>query len=473
MILALRRMLAGLTLSMLLAGNGQALESLPDFTQLVERHGAAVVNISARQAQSGSQPRLPFPLPGIEDDDQVFEFFRRLLPQLPPGGLPRPQDDSLGSGFILDADGYILTNAHVVEDADEILVKLADRREFRATLVGADARSDVALLRIEAEGLPNVVLGDPNALKVGEWVLAIGSPFGFEQSATAGIVSATGRSLPEENFVPFIQTDVAINPGNSGGPLFNLKGEVVGMNSQIYSRTGGFMGLSFAIPIDVAMNVQQQLRAHGRVQRGRIGVAVQEVTRDLADSFGLPAPAGALVSGVEADGPAARGGLQQGDVILRINGDAVERSSDLPRMVAGARPGARAKLEIQRDGVMRELSVEVGEWGDEGEPRGDEEPEPEEAPNPLGLVVIEPGEAQRRERGIEHGLVVERVLRDAGVGEIRAGDVLLAIVIGGRQTRLETLAEFERKVLPLSPGQPVTLLVQRENASFYLTLRAE
>jgi len=304
-------------------------------------------------------------------------------------------------------------------------------------------------------------------------VLAIGSPFGFEQSVTAGIVSATGRSLPEENFVPFIQTDVAINPGNSGGPLFNLKGEVVGINSQIYSRTGGFMGLSFAIPIDVAMDVQQQLRAHGRVQRGRIGVAVQEVTRDLADSFGLPAPAGALVSGVEADGPAARGGLQQGDVILRFNGEAVERSADLPRMVAGARPGARAKLEIQRDGVMRELSVEVGEWGDEGEPRGDEEPEPEEAPNPLGLVVIEPGEAQRRERGIEHGLVVERVLRDAGVGEIRAGDVLLAIVIGGRQTRLETLAEFERKVLPLSPGQPVTLLVQRENASFYLTLRAE
>ncbi|WP_068805321.1 DegQ family serine endoprotease [Thauera phenolivorans] len=473
MILALRRMLVGVTLSMLLAGSAQAIESLPDFTQLVERHGAAVVNISARQPQSRGQPRLPFPLPGIEDDDPVFEFFRRILPQLPPGSLPRPEDDSLGSGFIIDADGYILTNAHVVEDAEEIRVKLADRREFRATLVGADARSDVALLKIESKGLPHVVFGDPNALKVGEWVLAIGSPFGFEQSATAGIVSATGRSLPEENFVPFIQTDVAINPGNSGGPLFNLKGEVVGMNSQIYSRTGGYMGLSFAIPIDVAMNVQQQLRSHGRVQRGRIGVAVQEVTRDLADSFGLQAPAGALVSGVEPDGPAARAGLQQGDVILRFNGEAVERSAELPRMVAAVRPGERAKLTIHRNGVIRELSVRVGEWADEGEAPGGEEPEPEEAPNPLGLVVVEPSEAQRRERGIEHGLLVERVLRDVAGGDIRAGDVLLAIVIGGRQTRLDTLADFERKVLPLSRGQQVTLLVQRENSSFYQTLRAE
>jgi serine protease Do len=309
---------------------------LPDFTRLVASQGAAVVNISATQAAAQPQ-KQPFRLPELDESDPMFEFFRKFIPRMPEYPGAEPDDKSLGSGFIISADGYILTNAHVVEAAESIVVRLADKREFDATVIGADARSDVALIRIEAKALPHVVLGDPEALAVGEWVLAIGSPFGFEQSVTAGIVSAKGRSLPDENFVPFIQTDVAINPGNSGGPLFNLRGEVVGINSQIYSRTGGFMGLSFAIPIDVAMDVQQQLREKGRVERGRIGVSIQEVTRDLADSFGLPRPAGALVSSVEAGGPAALGGIVQGDVIVRFN----ERSGrEFGRSAAHRRGGA-------------------------------------------------------------------------------------------------------------------------------------
>ncbi|HAY09803.1 MAG TPA: protease Do, partial [Thauera sp.] len=297
--------------------------ALPDFTRLVEKQGAAVVNVSTRQARKAAS-RLPFQIPELNESDPMFDFFRKFIPRTPeaPGG--DPDNQSLGSGFIISADGYILTNAHVIEEAEEILVRLADKREYSAEVIGADARSDVALIRIDASDLPHVVFGNPDALKVGEWVLAIGSPFGFEQSVTAGIVSAKGRSLPDENFVPFIQTDVAINPGNSGGPLFNLRGEVVGINSQIYSRTGGFMGLSFAIPIDLAMDIQQQLRASGRVQRGRIGVSIQEVTRALADSFGLMRAAGALVSAVEPEGPAARGGVEQGDIIVRFNGRPVE-----------------------------------------------------------------------------------------------------------------------------------------------------
>ncbi len=295
--------------------------SLPDFTALVEKQGAAVVNISAIQVR-GERPQSSIPFPELDESDPMFDFFRKFIPRIPEYPGPDPDNQSLGSGFIISPDGYILTNAHVVEEAEEIKVRLADKREYTARVIGADVRSDVALIKIEASDLPHVVLGDPERLKVGEWVVAIGSPFGFDQSVTAGIVSAKGRSLPDENFVPFIQTDVAINPGNSGGPLFNLRGEVVGINSQIYSRTGGFMGLSFAIPIDVVMDVQNQLRTKGRVQRGRIGVAIQEVTRDLADGFGLPDASGALVSSVEPGGPAARAGLLQGDVIVRLTGAA-------------------------------------------------------------------------------------------------------------------------------------------------------
>jgi serine protease Do len=346
------------------------------------------------------------------------------------------------------------------------LVRLVDKRELRARVIGADARSDVALIKIEANGLPRVVLGNPDKLKVGEWVVAIGSPFGFDHSVTAGIVSAKGRSLPDENFVPFIQTDVAINPGNSGGPLFNLNGEVVGMNSQIYSQTGGFMGLSFAIPIDVAMDVQQQLRTVGRVQRGRIGVAIQEVTRSLAESFGLPTPAGALVSAVEAGGPAAQAGIMQGDVIVRFDGKAVDSSGDLPRIVAASRPGARVVAQVFRNGAPRDVTITVGEW------RAQRRPGPQAAPNKLGLVLVLPSPAQRRERKLEHGLIIERAQGAAARAELKTGDVVLAVVAGGRQTPLKSVEEFNRWVAAVKDGQTVTLLVQRSGITSYVALRA-
>lgn len=447
---------------------------LPDFRTLAARHGAAVVNISATQAVE-TPARLPFKLPELDESDPMFDFFRKFIPRTPenPGMGPDPDDESLGSGFIISPDGYILTNAHVIEAAVEILVRLADRREYEATVIGADVRSDIALLRIEASDLPHVVLGDPAALQVGEWVLAIGSPFGFEQSVTAGIVSAKGRSLPDENFVPFIQTDVAINPGNSGGPLFNLRGEVVGINSQIYSRTGGFMGLSFAIPIDVAMDVQAQLRSKGRVERGRIGVSIQEITRDLADSFGLPRPAGALVSMVEPDGPAAHAGIEQGDVIVRFNAREIESSADLPRIVAAARPGSQAPVELYRGGALHALEVEVGEWQDpEEEPMRASGQQGDPLPNRLGLALAEPTAMQRRERGIESGLVVLRAQGVSVRADLVPGDLVLAVVVKGRQTRLDTLADFEAIAAELGPGEQVTLLVQRANGTSYVSLRA-
>jgi len=465
-------------LLMLVAPSSLAAEAadrlgLPDFTRLVASRGAAVVNISATQAPAQPQ-KQPFRLPELDESDPMFEFFRKFIPRMPEYPGAEPDDKSLGSGFIISADGYILTNAHVVEAAESIVVRLADKREFDATVIGADARSDVALIRIEAKELPHVVLGDPEALAVGEWVLAIGSPFGFEQSVTAGIVSAKGRSLPDENFVPFIQTDVAINPGNSGGPLFNLRGEVVGINSQIYSRTGGFMGLSFAIPIDVAMDVQQQLREKGRVERGRIGVSIQEITRDLADSFGLPRPAGALVSSVEAGGPAALGGILQGDVIVRFNGRSVESSADLPRIVAAARPGSKVEVDIFRDGAPRSLSLTLGEWRDP-----EEEVETAAvgaaggATNRLGLELAAPSAQQRRERAIAHGLLVQRAEGPAARAEIVPGDLILAIVAEGRQLKLDRIDDFERAVAALKPGQQVTLLVGRGEAASYVSLRAD
>src|SRR5919201_474298 len=337
---------------------------LPDFTRLVEEQGNAVVNISTTQAarRPSSLPQVP----GIEDEE-VLEFFRRFIPRQPgpgpaPGPGPRSESRSLGSGFIISTDGYVLTNAHVVEAADEITVKFTDKREFKAKLIGADKRTDIALLKIETTGqLPAVRFGDPAKLKVGEWVVAIGSPFGFEKTVTAGIVSAKGRSLPQENFVPFIQTDVAINPGNSGGPLFNMRGEVIGINSQIYSRTGGFMGLSFAIPIDVALDVQRQLKEKGRVARGRIGVVIQEVTRDLASSFGLDRARGALVNQVEKGSPAEKAGIEATDIIGSYDGKPVESSSDLPRIVGSTRPGATATVEVWRKGQTKKLKLTVGE----------------------------------------------------------------------------------------------------------------
>ena len=448
---------------------------LPDFTALVERQGAVVVNISTRQARA-KRPQVPQPVPGIDESDPMFDFFRRFIPKRPefPGADPDPDNPSLGSGFIISADGYILTNAHVVEEAEEILVRLADRREYPAQVVGADVRSDVALIKIEASGLPSVTLGDPDKLKVGEWVLAIGSPFGFDQSVTAGIVSAKGRALPDESFVSFIQTDVAINPGNSGGPLFNLKGEVVGVNSQIYSRTGGYMGLSFAIPIDLAMDVQEQLRSKGRVQRGRIGVAIQEVTRQLADSFGLPRAAGAIVSSVEVDGPAARAGVLQGDVILRFGGRDVDSSNDLPRIVASVQPGSVVAVDVFRGGAPQRVQVTVGEWQDSKDKLVADAPiRLLPSPNRLGLVLILPTPAQRRERGIDAGLLVDRAQDAAARAEIRPGDLILALVIGGRQVTLNSTEEFKRLVGDVRVGQQVTLLVRRGDASSYVSLSAQ
>src|SRR5437762_2400866 len=342
------RAVAGLWLAAFcLAAQAQAQRDLPDFTRLVEDQGNAVVNISTTQAvrRTGALPQVP----GMEDEE-VLEFFRRFIPRQPgpgqggPERSPRPESRSLGSGFVISQDGYVLTNAHVVEGADEITVKFTDKREFKAKVIGADKRSDIALIKIDATGLPAVRFGDPQKLKVGEWVFAIGSPFGFENTVTAGIVSAKGRSLPQENFVPFIQTDVAINPGNSGGPLFNMRGEVVGINSQIYSRTGGFMGLSFAIPIDVAVDIQKQLREKGRVARGRIGVVIQEVNRDLATSFGLDRARGALVNSVEKGSPAQKAGVEPTDIIVSFDGKGVESSSDLPRIVGSTRPATSVPL---------------------------------------------------------------------------------------------------------------------------------
>ena len=319
----------------------------------------------------------------------MLEFFRRFIPRSP--GVPR-ESQSLGSGFVISGDGYILTNAHVVEGADEINVRLTDKREYKAKVIGADKRTDVALIKIEANDLPTVRFGDPAMLRVGEWVVAIGSPFGFDNTVTAGIVSAKGRSLPQENFVPFIQTDVAINPGNSGGPLFNLQGEVVGINSQIYSRTGGFMGLSFAIPIDVALDVQRQLREKGHVSRGRIGVLIQEVTRDLATSFGLDRPRGALVNSVEKGSPADKAGIQATDIITRFGGKTVESSSDLPRIVGGTAPGSRVDVEVWRKGEARMLDITVGELKEDRIAARDTSREGRQAPpaaNRLGIVVAE------------------------------------------------------------------------------------
>lgn len=441
---------------------------LPDFTALVARHGMAVVNISA--LTDGREPTAA--IPQLHEDDPMFDFFRRFFPR--PPGVPQNPDDnrSLGSGFIISPDGYILTNAHVIENAEEIIVRLVDKREFNAKVIGADKRSDIALIKIEASGLPRLEMGNPQQLQVGEWVVAIGSPFGFDHSVTAGIVSAKGRTLPQENFVPFIQTDVAINPGNSGGPLFNLRGEVVGINSQIYSRTGGFMGLSFAIPIDVAMAVQAQLREHGRVQRGRIGVTIQEVTRELATAFALPAVRGALVSAVERGSPAERAGIQQGDVIVRFDQKTIEESGDLPRVVGDTRPGYRAEVEVLRAGAPQKLAVVVGELREEGSPVRAVQPL-SHSPNRFGLVLREPSPRERRELALDHGLMVEVARGPAARAELQTGDIVLALVSAGQQQPLRALAQFDQSVSAVGKGQSVSLLVRRGDVTSYVSVRAE
>jgi serine protease Do len=444
---------------------------LPDFTRLVEEQGAAVVNISTTQARR-TQQTVP-QVPGIEDEE-VLEFFRRFIPRQPaPGQGPgRPESRSLGSGFIISADGYILTNAHVVDSADEITVRLTDKREYKAKVIGADKRTDLAVIRIEASALPVVRFGDANKLKVGEWVVAIGSPFGFDNSVTAGIVSAKGRSLPQENFVPFIQTDVAINPGNSGGPLFNMRGEVVGINSQIYSRTGGFMGLSFAIPIDVALDVQKQLRDKGRVSRGRIGVVIQEVTRDIATSFGLERARGALVNSVEKGSPADKAGVEASDIIVKFDSKPVEASSDLPRIVGATRPGSQVQLEVLRKGAPKALAITVGELQEERVAARDtpKERKPVEvAANRLGLVVNELTAEQKSNLKLNHGLVVAEVRQDARA-ELRRGDILLTVVHKGKHTELKSVDQFNQLLAGLDKSAVITLHVKRGESTAFVTV---
>jgi serine protease Do len=442
--------------------------ALPDFTDLAEKQGPAVVNISTTQLVSGSRSHALEPK--LDESDPMFEFFHRFFPR--PDSAPRQfENKSLGSGFIISGDGYILTNAHVVESAEEILVRLTDKREFKARLIGADKRTDVALIKIEAHKLPKVVLGDPGKLRVGEWVIAIGSPFGFENSMTAGIVSAKGRELPQENLVPFIQTDVAINPGNSGGPLFNMKGEVVGINSQIYSRSGGYMGLSFAIPIDVAMEVQAQLRSVGRVSRGRIGVVIQEVSKDLADAFGLTEAAGALVASVDKGGPADRAGIQTGDIITRFDGKPVQSSGDLPRIVTATKPGARVPVQVWRKGARRDLMVAVVELAEEGAQKT-RRPKTQSgsSANRLGLMLRELPADRQRELGISGGLLVEEVPNFRG--ELRAGDVILAYINKGASTEIKTVEQFNRLLAQMGRGAHVTLLVRRGDSQTFVALRA-
>jgi serine protease Do len=440
---------------------------LPDFSELVEKQGAAVVNVSTTQINSLPQFQG---IPNLPENDPFYEFFRRFAPQ-----MPREQESqSLGSGFIISADGYILTNAHVVDRAEKITVRLTDKREFKAKVIGADKRTDVALLKIEAAGLPKVKLGDPERLKVGEWVLAIGSPFGFDSSVTAGIVSAKGRSLQQENFVPFIQTDVAINPGNSGGPLFNLKGEVVGINSQIYSRSGGYMGLSFSIPIDVAMDVVNQLRSTGKVTRGRIGVSIQEVTRELADSFGLPKAAGALISAVEKGGPADKAGVRASDVILKFDGKTVDSSADLPRIVAATKPGLKVGVQLWRKGGTLDVTLVVGEIRADGVAvaqrggRGGKDGASESEAR-LGLVVSELSEQQKAELEVEGGLVVEDLKGPAARSQLQRGDVILAV----GNVEIHNFDQLNEVLKKVPRGRNIALLVRRSDGTVYVPIKLD
>ncbi|MBM4207701.1 MAG: DegQ family serine endoprotease [Gammaproteobacteria bacterium] len=459
-------------LFLLAAGSQTALAQLPDFTEMVKTNGIAVVNISttqkARPLPKGMPKNQQIP-EGIPPE--MEELFKHFFNDPNGGDFGAPEDaQSLGSGFIISGDGYVLTNHHVVKDADEIVVKLTDRRELVAKLIGSDARTDVAVLKVQASGLPVVNIGSPNDLKVGEWVLAIGSPFGFEQSVTAGIVSAKGRSLPGGNYVPFIQTDVAINPGNSGGPLFNMDGKVVGINSQIYSRTGGFMGLSFAIPIDVAMNVVNQIKKGGKAEHGWLGVQIQDVTRQLAESFGMKRPHGALVAKVIPDSPADKAGLQIGDVITEFNGRPIETSADLPPMVGMTPINEEAKLTVIRQGETETVAFKIGLLPDEDAktPVYKSEAKPN---NKLGIKVANITDEQREALdNVKNGVLVQDVesgiAADAG---IQPGDVILRI----QNNVIRNVSDFDKIVKNLPVGKSVAVLIQRRGSPVFLALKID
>jgi len=446
--------------------------SLPDFTELVEEASPAVVNISTRQKVPERNVAGQSGLPDLEGLPPMFrEFFERSIPQMPrnPEGRQR-EAQSLGSGFIISPDGYVLTNNHVVADADEIIVRLSDRSELEAKLIGADPRSDVALLKVEGSGLPTVPLGKADDLKVGEWVLAIGSPFGFDHSVTAGIVSAKGRNLPSDSYVPFIQTDVAINPGNSGGPLFNLKGEVVGINSQIFTRSGGFMGLSFAIPMEVAMQVADQLKAEGKVTRGWLGVVIQEVNKDLAESFGLDKPAGALVAQVLEGGPADKGGLQVGDVILSLNDKPIIMSADLPHLVGGLKPGEKARMDVVRGGSRKKLDVTIGTLPEEGQElasTGSAEGG-ERSNNRLGVTVVELTAEQKKGLDLKGGVVVKDVLNGpAAMIGLRPGDVITHL----NNQAIDSTGTFTKVAQGLPKNRSVSMRVLRQGRASFITFK--
>ena len=427
--------------------------ALPDMSEIVARNSPAVVNISMSGKVKG--PAVP-DFPGLDPNDPFYEFFRHFrVPQQRGEQQVRGQ----GSGFIVREDGLVLTNAHVIDGADEVTVRLNDKREFKAKVLGADKATDVAVLKIDARNLPTVKIGNSANTRVGEWVLAIGSPYGFESSATAGIVSAKSRSLPDDNYVPFIQTDVAVNPGNSGGPLFNMAGEVIGINSQIYSRTGGYQGLSFAIPIDVVVSIQDQILKHGMVQRGRLGISIQEVNQSLAESFGLSKPTGALISSVENGSPAAKAGLEPGDVILSVNGKDIQSSSELPPVIANIRPGDTAKLQVWRKGGKRDIEVKVGDAKAEKTASTESK---EVAPGKLGLALRPLRPEERRQLDGKNGLLVENVSGAAARAGIRPGDVVLSV-------NGEAVASNEQlRALVAKASKRVALLIQRGDATLFV-----
>ena len=452
--------------------------TLPDFTDLVDQVGPSVVNIRTveKVAQRGGNGEM---------DEEMQEFFRRFFGQ-PLPGVPRqgprqnrpqqPQEEErprgVGSGFILTPDGYVMTNAHVVEDASEVLVTLPDKREFKAKIVGADKRTDVAVVKIEATGLPAVKVGDISKLRVGEWVMAIGSPFGLENTVTAGIVSAKQRDTGE--YLPFIQTDVAINPGNSGGPLINMRGEVVGINSQIYSRSGGFMGISFSIPIDEAIRVSDQLRTSGRVSRGRIGVQIDQVTKDVAEAIGLGTPQGALVRGVEAGSPGEKAGVEPGDVITKFDGKAIEKPSDLPRLVGNTKPGTKSTLTVFRRGASRDLSVTIAEIEpDKPGKRASDRDEPAQKPpasaaaKSLGLAVSDLTDAQKKELKVKGGVKVDAATDAAARAGLREGDIIMAV----GNIEISNAREFESAVGKSDKSKALSVLFRRGDWAQYALIR--
>ncbi len=445
-------------------------KDLPDFTELAEKQGPSVVNISVTQVLPANPHGAMPGVPGMPYDENMMELFKRFglpMPGMPNGPHQDFKNQSVGSGFIIGADGYIMTNAHVVSEADEVVVKLADKRELKAKIIGFDRRTDVALLKVDATGLPKVTIGDPNQLKVGEWVAAIGSPFGLENTMTAGIVSAKGRALPQENFVPFIQTDVAINPGNSGGPLFNLKGEVVGINSQIYSRSGGSVGLSFAIPIDTAMEIANQLKASGKVSRGWLGIAIQDVTQELAESFNLKSAQGALVAGIEKNSPADKAGIEAGDVISKFDNKQIASSNDLPRIVAGTKPGKTVVVELIRKGSSKSVNVVVGESPGEREVASNVGKNNKPEQNRLGLALRELNPMQKKKLNGRNGLLVLDAQGIAAQVGIRRGDVILAL----NNYEVQSLEQFTKQIQAFPAGKNIALLIMRNDNTLYVPIK--